>query len=446
MEKMAQTVYAVSELSEMLRGLVEDSLPSLWVEGEISNLSRPASGHWYFTLKDSGAQLRCVMFRKASYLVRPIPKDGDQVRVRAQPSVYVARGDLQLICEAMEPAGQGALLLAYEKLKARLQAEGLFDPAIKRAIPKVPRGIGLITSATGAAVQDVLSALARRFPLTTVYLLPVPVQGAEAAPAIVKALKRLPQIAHAVEVILLVRGGGSLEDLWAFNEEVVARAIRACAVPVVSGVGHEVDFTIADFAADLRAPTPTAAAELSSPDVADWARRNAQLAQALLRLQQQAQAQRSERLARATQRLMALHPGRRLQDRAQRLDELELRLTRVHQQRLRAMRERVAAARSRLLASRPLTRITALALDRSRLHGRLLQALQFRLRNHGDRLDQIESLLGSFNPQAVLARGYAIARNAQGHILLDPAQIADGDAVALQLAKGAVTLVRRDGD
>ena len=178
-----QTVYAVSELSEMLRGLVEDSLPSLWVEGEISNLARPASGHWYFTLKDSGAQLRCVMFRKANYLVRPQPRDGDQVRVRAQASVYVARGDLQLICEAMEPAGQGALLLAYERLKARLQAEGLFDAAIKRPIPPVPRAIGLITSASGAAVQDVLTALSRRFPLTTVHLLPVPVQGAEAAPA-----------------------------------------------------------------------------------------------------------------------------------------------------------------------------------------------------------------------------------------------------------------------
>ncbi|MDB5968129.1 MAG: exodeoxyribonuclease large subunit [Hydrocarboniphaga sp.] len=439
---MTQTVYAVSELSEMLRGLVEDSLPSLWVEGEISNLARPASGHWYFTLKDSGAQLRCVMFRKSSYLVRPIPKDGDQVRVRAQPSVYVARGDLQLICEAMEPAGQGALLLAYEKLKARLQAEGLFEAASKRAIPKIPRGIGLITSATGAAVQDVLSALARRFPLATVYLYPVPVQGTEAAPAIVKALRRLPELAPAVDVILLVRGGGSLEDLWAFNEESVARAVRACAVPVVSGVGHEVDFTIADFAADLRAPTPTAAAELSSPDVADWAHRNAQLAQALIRLQQQAQTQRTERLARAAQRLLALHPGRRLQDRAQRLDELELRLSRAHQQRLRQLREQLAAARGRLLAQRPLTRIGALELDRSRLRTRLMQAVQFRLRNHADRLDQIEALLGSFNPQAVLARGYAIARNAKGQILLDADQVPVGEAVDLQLARGLVRLKR----
>lgn len=440
---MTQTVYAVSELSEMLRGLVEDSLPSLWVEGEISNLARPASGHWYFTLKDSGAQLRCVMFRKSSYLVRPVPKDGDQVRVRAQPSVYVARGDLQLICEAMEPAGQGALLLAYEKLKARLQAEGLFNADRKRPIPKVPHGIGLITSGTGAAVQDVLSALARRFPLATVYLHAVPVQGAEAAPAIVRALKRLPELAPAVDVILLVRGGGSLEDLWAFNEEAVARAIRACVVPVVSGVGHEVDFTIADFAADLRAPTPTAAAELSSPDVADWARRSAQLAQALLRLQQQAQAQAAERLARAAQRLLALHPGRRLQDRAQRLDELELRLSRLHQQRLRALRERLAAARSRLLAVRLLTRIGTLELDRSRLQARLLQALQFRLRHHGDRLDRIEALLGSFNPQAVLARGYAIARNAGGQILLDAAQVAEDEVVDLQLAKGSMKLTRR---
>ena len=437
-----QTVYAVSELSEMLRGLVEDSLPSLWVEGEISNLARPASGHWYFTLKDSGAQLRCVMFRKANYLVRPQPRDGDQVRVRAQASVYVARGDLQLICEAMEPAGQGALLLAYERLKARLQAEGLFDAAIKRPIPAVPRAIGLITSASGAAVQDVLTALSRRFPLTTVHLLPVPVQGVEAAPAIVKALQQLPVRAPAVELILLVRGGGSLEDLWAFNEEAVARAIRACRVPVISGVGHEVDFTIADFAADLRAPTPTAAAELASPDIADWRRRIDQLGQALTRLQRQAQQQSALRVQRASQRLIALHPGRRLQDRAQRLDELESRLQRALRQHLDPRRAQWSALQARLLATRPQLRISLARSECLRLQTRLQQAAVLQLRMRRDRLDQIEALLASFNPQAVLQRGYAIARDADGRVLMDADAVAAGTAVDLQLARGRLRLVK----
>lgn len=437
-----QTVYAVSELSEMLRGLVEDSLPSLWVEGEISNLARPASGHWYFTLKDSGAQLRCVMFRKANYLVRPQPRDGDQVRVRAQASVYVARGDLQLICEAMEPAGQGALLVAYERLKARLQAEGLFDAAIKRPIPPVPRAIGLITSASGAAVQDVLTALSRRFPLTTVHLLPVPVQGAEAAPAIVKALQHLPVRAPAVELILLVRGGGSLEDLWAFNEEAVARAIRACRVPVISGVGHEVDFTIADFAADLRAPTPTAAAELASPDIADWRRRIDQLGQALARLQRQAQQQSALRLQRASQRLIALHPGRRLQDRAQRLDELESRLQRALRQHLDLRRARWSALQARLLATRPQLRINQARSECLRLQTRLQQATVLQLRSRRDRLDQIEALLASFNPQAVLQRGYAIARDADGRVLMDADAVTAGTAVDLQLARGRLRLLK----
>ena len=437
-----QTVYAVSELSEMLRGLVEDSLPSLWVEGEISNLARPASGHWYFTLKDSGAQLRCVMFRKANYLVRPQPRDGDQVRVRAQASVYVARGDLQLICEAMEPAGQGALLLAYERLKARLQAERLFDAAIKRPIPPVPRAIGLITSASGAAVQDVLTALSRRFPLTTVHLLPVPVQGAEAAPAIVKALQHLPVRAPAVELILLVRGGGSLEDLWAFNEEAVARAIRACRVPVISGIGHEVDFTIADFAADLRAPTPTAAAELASPDIADWRRRIDQLGQALTRLQRQAQQQSALRLQRASQRLIALHPGRRLQDRAQRLDELESRLQRALRQHLDLRRARWSALQARLLATRPQLRINQARSECLRLQTRLQQATVLQLRSRRDRLDQIEALLASFNPQAVLQRGYAIARDADGRVLMDADAVTAGTAVDLQLARGRLRLLK----
>ena len=245
---LSRTVHTVSELNAILRALVEDSLPSLWIQGEISNFSKPASGHWYFTLKDDGGAIRCAMFKRANYYVRPVPRDGDAVLVRAKASVYPARGELQLIVEHLEPAGTGALLAAFEALKAKLDAEGLFSPTIKRPVPQSARRIGLITSGTGAALHDVVSALSRRWPLAQVMLYPVPVQGSEAAPAIVRALAELPQRAP-VDVILLVRGGGSLEDLWSFNDERVARAIRACIVPVVSGVGHEIDFTIADFAA-----------------------------------------------------------------------------------------------------------------------------------------------------------------------------------------------------
>ncbi len=437
------TVYAVSELTDILRALVEDALPSVWVEGEISNLAKPASGHWYFTLKDSRAQMRCVMFRQKNFLVRPAPRDGDQVRVRATPSVYTARGDLQLICEAMEPAGQGALLLAFERLKARLQAEGLFDAGLKRPIPPLPRAIGLITSATGAAVQDVLTALARRFPLTTVHLYPVPVQGAEAAPAIVLALQKLPQMAD-VDVVLLVRGGGSLEDLWAFNEEAVARAIRACVRPVISGVGHEVDFTIADFAADLRAPTPTAAAELASPNVADWQR---QLEQAESRLAGRLQLQlqrRAEQLQHQQRRLRALHPGRRLQERAQRLDEMDSRLQQRLDQLLLRMGERLAQQTQRLSLRSPLMTLRELDRRTTQLGQQLQLGVSRRLAEPAERLAAIEALLGSLNPRSVLNRGYAIARDGQGRILRSPSEVPSRGAVDLQLAEGELRLTRLD--
>ena len=222
----AAPTYRVSELADLLRGLLDDALPSVWVEGEISNLSRPASGHWYFTLKDGQAQLRCAMFKNRNHYVRPVPQNGDQVRVRAKVDFYTGRGDLQLICEALEPAGVGALLLAFEQLKKKLAAEGLFDAQLKRALPAMPQHIGVITSGTGAAVQDIKATLARRWPLATVWLAPVPVQGSEAPAAIVRALAALPQTTP-VEVVILARGGGSLEDLWAFNDEAVVRAVRA---------------------------------------------------------------------------------------------------------------------------------------------------------------------------------------------------------------------------
>jgi exodeoxyribonuclease VII large subunit len=387
----ALNVYSVSEVADILRGLLEDSLPALRVQGEVSNFRNPA-GHWYFTLKDANAQLRCAMFKGQNYLVKPVPKSGDAVVARGRLTYYGKGGDAQLVVEHLEPAGEGALLAAFEKLKARLAAEGLFDAKLKRPIPAVPRGIGIVTSPTGAALQDILSTLRRRFPLGQVYVYGVPVQGDAACPAVVQALAEFPKRAP-VDVILLARGGGSLEDLWCFNHESIARAIRACPVPVVTGIGHEIDFTIADFAADLRAPTPTGAAERVSPDVAEWqerlARRRLELDGAMrdrLALGAEAVRQRCDRLERA-------HPGRRLEQWLQRLDELQ---------------ERLPLNLRRLLGDR-----------RARLNG-------------------LAALVQSLGPGAVLARGYAIVHAADGSIVRDAATVAAGDALEISLARGRI--------
>ena len=431
-----RTIFAVSELAEVLRGLLEDSLPNVWVQGEISNLAKPTSGHWYFTLKDEQAQLRCAMFRNANFYVRPPPANGDAVLIRGKVGIYPARGELQLIVDHMEPAGTGTLLRAFEALKAKLAAEGLFDPALKRPIPEAPRRIGLVTSATGAAVHDVLTTLARRWPLAEVFLYPVPVQGAEAPPAIVRALAELPRRAP-VDVLLLVRGGGSLEDLWAFNDEAVARAIRACAVPVISGVGHEVDVTIADFAADLRAATPTAAAELATPDIAEWAARMEGLNEQLLASVERRLEGAADQLQGLLARLNLLHPGRRLQDRAQRLDELDERLRHALLGRLRLHRERLKAQSGRLLRADPGLRLASERRHLDALAALLQGRVQALLTTRKSRLAGAQLLLDSLNPESVLARGYAIVRGPDGAVLRDAAQVQPGQAIEAELARGS---------
>lgn len=431
----ARTVYAVSALADILRGLLEDSLPAVWVSGEISNFSRPASGHWYFTLKDDRAQLRCAMFKNANYYVRPQPKDGDAVLVRAKVGIYPARGELQMIVEHLEAAGTGALLRAFEQLKARLADEGLFDAALKRPLPAVPRVIGVITSGTGAALQDILNALARRWPLATVALYPVPVQGSQAPPAIVRALRELPERAPA-DVILLARGGGSLEDLWAFNDEAVARAIRACPVPVVSGVGHEIDFTIADFAADVRAATPTAAAELVTPDIAERYGRIDSLDIQLIGLVQRRLQLAREQFLQQAGRLQRLHPGRQLQERAQRLDELDQRLRHAMQMRLQAKREALHLRSRRFESAAPLARVLQWQERLRLLADRLQRASRDVLTTRTARLRQAEALLNSLNPSAVLQRGYALAIAADGRVLHSGDELAIGDRVTVRLADG----------
>ncbi len=435
MNAPGRTVYHVSELVDILRALIEDALPRVWVQGEISNFSRPASGHWYFTLKDGQGQLRCAMFRNANLQVRPPPKDGDLVLVRGQPGVYAARGDLQLICEHMEPAGEGALLRAFEALKKRLAAEGLFDAALKRPLPRLPRAIGLITSASGAAVQDVLSTLSRRYPLAPVYLYPVPVQGAAAAPAIVKALDALPRRAP-VDVVLLVRGGGSLEDLWSFNEEAVARAIRACRVPVICGVGHETDVTIADFAADLRAPTPTAAAERVAPDVGDWRETIDRQARRIADALQRQVRQNHERLRSLEARVQNQHPRRRLQDAAQRLDELLQRAPHLLSARIDHRRQRTEHLAARLAAHAPAAAIQQHRHQLAALQARLVSTQQRRLANADARWQRSTAQLDSLNPREVLKRGYAIALDGEGRALTDAATTSSGAALRLILSRG----------
>ncbi|WP_257389480.1 exodeoxyribonuclease VII large subunit, partial [Tahibacter caeni] len=336
-------VLTPSQLTRRARDLLEDGFGLIWLEGEISNLARPASGHLYFSLKDGGAQVRCAMFKPRSSYLRFRPADGMQVLARARVSLYEARGEFQLIVEHLEEAGEGALRREFERLKALLAAEGLFAAERKRALPRFPRRLAVITSATGAAVRDVLSVIARRYALVDVDVVPVPVQGREAPPAIVAALRAVA-LAARHDAVLLARGGGSIEDLWAFNDEAVARAIAASPLPVISAIGHETDFTIADFVADLRAPTPSAAAELLVPDMAELSRQLTQRRHRLHLLLQRRLQQRQQQLDRLHAQLQARSPGQRLQLGRSRLAALELRLRHAALQARQRRRERLAAA------------------------------------------------------------------------------------------------------
>ncbi|MGO1694065.1 MAG: exodeoxyribonuclease VII large subunit, partial [Marinobacter sp.] len=313
----------VSELNHQARHLLESSFMQVWVEGELSGFSRPSSGHWYFSLKDSKCQIRCAMFRGMNQRIRSIPKEGDKVRIRGKVTLYENRGDFQIIAEHIEPAGLGALQQAFEELKRKLQAEGLFEVGRKKPIPALPGHIGVVTSPTGAAIHDILTVLARRCPGIPVTLYPTTVQGQPATAEIVRAIE-LAQAHGAADVLIIGRGGGSLEDLWCFNEEAVARAIAACPIPTVSAVGHETDVTIADFVADLRAPTPSAAAEKVSPDQREMLRQINDREFRLTNAAKRAFQRLNTKLEHLSARLR--DPRRELLEKAQRLDELELRL------------------------------------------------------------------------------------------------------------------------
>ncbi len=409
-------VYSVGRLNREARMLLESGLGVVWVQAEVSNFSRPASGHWYFSLKDRDAQLRCAMFRQRNMLARFTPREGQLVLARGRVSLYEPRGDYQLLIDQLEDAGAGALQRAYEELRARLAAEGLFAIERKRALPVAPARIGVITSPTGAAIRDILHVLAQRFPAAAVLIYPVPVQGVAAAPAIAAALDLASERAEC-DVLILARGGGSLEDLWAFNDERVARALARCTLPVVAGIGHETDVTIADFVADVRAPTPTAAAQLVVPDRRVWLQRLAQLALRFGTAMRRKLADDAAQLRARHQRLQRAHPGARLTQHAQRLDELELRLRRALDAQLRA-----AAA-----SLQPLS-------------GRLSAAWTRALTAAGARVELAARALHTVSPLATLDRGFAIVVHAAGGALIrSAADVSVGADIETRLADGVLT-------
>jgi len=432
-------VYTVTALNQEVRQLLEQAYPLVWVEGELSNLARPRSGHLYFTLKDAEAQVRCALFRNRALRLRFSPENGQRVRLRARIGLYAPRGEYQLIAEHMEPAGDGALQQAFEVLKAKLGAEGLFDPAIKQPIPTMPRRIGVVTSPTGAAIRDVLSVLSRRFPALPVLIYPVRVQGDGAATDIAAAIDRA-DARREVDVVVVTRGGGSLEDLQAFNDEAVARAIHRAHLPIVSAVGHEVDISIADLAADQRAATPSAAAELLSPDgMAIRRELQARLGRLNQSLTRQLMHHRAT-LDRLARRLDSQHPGRQLRERAQRLDELEQRLVHAGHARLAARRQRLEGLTRRLRAASPALRLRALAAQQSALTNRLQTAMRSNLARRQARLQENARALEAVSPLATLQRGYAIVRADQtGRILRTANEVKVGDRVHARLGQGELT-------
>ena len=433
--KTGRDIYSVSRLNREVRRLLEQGFSRIWLEGELSNVARPSSGHLYFSLKDAGAQIRGAMFRNRNRSLPFTPEDGMQVLVRGKLSLYEPRGDYQLIVEHMEEAGDGLLQRAFEALKQKLYLEGLFDEEHKRPLPALPERIGVITSPSGAAIRDVLTVLGRRFPAIPVRIYPVPVQGREAAGEIAAALQ-LASRRRDCDVLILTRGGGSLEDLWPFNEEIVARAIHACDIPVISAVGHEIDFTIADFVADRRAPTPSAAAELASPDQQEWLQHIGHLAARLQGRMRETLSGRRQALGWLEKHLQQLHPGQTLRQQAQRLDELERRSLAVLHSALASRQAALAALHGRLQLHSPAGRIGELELRWRSAARRLGRAMQATLTARRQALAVNSRALNAISPLATLERGYAIVSTPDGTILRNARDTQPGERISARLGKG----------
>lgn len=435
---MQDTVYSVTQLNREAKRLLANHFMTIQVAGEISNLSTPSSGHLYFSLKDALAQVRCAMFKGQQQRLRFKPENGLQVVVTAQVSLYEPRGDYQLVVEHIEESGEGALAIAFERLKHKLLLEGLFEASRKKQLPLIPRQIGVITSPSGAAIHDILTVLKRRFPAIPVIIYPVAVQGETAKYEIVQALATANK-QQQVDIIILGRGGGSLEDLWAFNEEMVARAIADSDIPVISAVGHEVDVTIADFVADFRAATPSAAAEHAVPRQDEWLNAFISVEQQLRQLIQRKLTQQIQQLNWLNKALQQQHPGQKLQRNAQRLDELEQRINQAIQHRLHDLKQQVAIGNHKLRQWQPSERIARHQQQLKFLQQRLERAMNVKLAKLQGRQTAISQTLHAISPLATLERGYSIVqRHEDLQIVKSVAQLKVGEVLLSRFAIGSV--------
>jgi len=429
-------IWSVSRLNAEVRAVLDGSFPLLWVQGELSNLSQPASGHIYFTLKDEAAQVRCAMFRFKRRLLQFKPANGEHVLIRARVGLFEPRGDYQLIAEHMEPAGEGALRVELDRLKQRLAAEGLFDEGKKRPLPTFPRQVGLITSASGAALHDLLTVLRRRLPLLPVLIYPAQVQGEDAAATLIEALELANRRAEC-DLLILARGGGSLEDLMAFNDEGLARAIRASEIPVVTGIGHEVDFSIADLAADRRGATPSAAAELATPSVEHLAQKLQSLQRRLPAAQRRTQEALQRKLDHASRHLRLLHPMARLEQLSQKLDGLEARIRATLSVRLARAQASLRSEAGRLLRATPLRYVESEGRSLLALNARLERAGAHLMSDRTERLASVAQRLDAISPLSTLARGYSIVTlAATGQLVRDATTVADGAHITVKCLRG----------
>lgn len=434
-------IYTVSRLNAEVRLTLELQFRQLWLCGEISNFVAASSGHWYFSLKDTAAQVKVAMFKQANRNAAFMPRNGQQVLIRARISVYEPRGEYQLLVDFIEPAGDGLLRQQYEMLKAKLTAEGLFAPERKKPLPAEVRRIGVITSPTGAAVRDILTVLARRAPALEVIIYPALVQGAQAAQDLQAALSHAIR-RNEVDVLIIGRGGGSLEDLYCFNDEALARQIAYCPLPIVSAVGHEIDFTIADFVADVRAATPSAAAELVSPDQQHQLTQLLQLHQRLQRGIRQQLGQQAQWFLQQHSKLQLLHPKRRLEQQQQRLDELQLRLQRAGQQQIERKQQQLRQQQQALLQRAP--RTGEWFQHSKMLNERLQLAMQQQLQQQVQQWQQQSALLHQVSPLATLNRGYSLSFNAGNQLVKSVQQLQAGDVLTVRFADGsALTEVKQ---
>ena len=430
-------IFTVSRLNQTVRLLLEREMGQVWISGEISNFTQPASGHWYFTLKDDTAQIRCAMFRNSNRRVTFRPQHGQQVLVRASITLYEPRGDYQIIVESMQPAGEGLLQQKYELLKSKLAAEGLFDQALKKSLPSPARCVGVVTSKTGAALHDILQVLKRRDPSLPVVIYPTAVQGDDAPAQIVRAIA-LANARQECDVLIVGRGGGSLEDLWSFNDERVARAIFNSQIPVVSAVGHETDVTIADFVADLRAPTPSAAAEVISRNQVELQRQIQAARQRLEMAMDYYLASGNRRFSLLHHRLQQQHPQLRLARQQTQLDRLQQRLRQQMDARLRQATQRQQRLEQRLSQQSPQPRIHRMQTHLRQLEYRMTQMMQTQLGQFRERFSNQVAHLEAVSPLATLARGYSVTTASDGQLLRKARQVKSGDTLTTRLADGLV--------